>query len=96
VKPTWKHKLGFYLWWKFGRKVPDIIYEGIVHPELVKEGENLKQDYQICITNNEGAEFLYLAAESKFKSLNTDVSPYNCERPLLKAAAPMQVKSKQP
>jgi parallel beta-helix repeat protein len=33
--PTLKNKLGFIFWWKFGKRVPHILYDGISNPDWV-------------------------------------------------------------
>jgi len=77
--PTLKGKFGKLLWWKFGRNVPSILYDGILNEELVQESGSYKQKDQICIANNKGATFVNLDAANGFKNLNTDISSYNCE-----------------
>jgi parallel beta-helix repeat protein len=77
--PTLKGKFGKLLWWKFGKKVPSIIYDGILNKELVNESGSYNRNNQICIVNNRGASFANLDATNGFKNLNTDISKYNCE-----------------
>lgn len=77
--PTWKNKLGFLFWLKFGRRVPHILYDGILNPEYLDSTGALKSEYRICIRNNENGTFANLKADKKFKGISRDLTPYNCE-----------------
>jgi len=76
--PTWKNKLGFLFWLKFGRKVPHILYDGIQNPAYVTAEGMVKPEYRICIRNNTEGSFANLKADKKFKGISRDVGPYNC------------------
>jgi parallel beta-helix repeat protein len=82
-RPTWRNKLGFLLWMKFGRKVPDIIYDGITPDEALDADGNFKDAYRICIQNNGGATFANIDAEGGFKNIRRDISRYDCSRDAL-------------
>ncbi|MBL7827420.1 MAG: right-handed parallel beta-helix repeat-containing protein [Saprospiraceae bacterium] len=80
--PTWKNKLGFIFWWKFGKKVPHILYDGIQPAEWLDENGKLKEAYQICIANNENGSFANLRADKlgllKGK-ISRDKRPFTCD-----------------
>jgi len=76
--PTWKNKLGFLFWLKFGRNVPHILYDGVTKPEFLRPDGRLLPIYQICINNNENGSFANLKAGNKFKGISRDVSLFDC------------------
>jgi parallel beta-helix repeat protein len=80
--PTWKSKMGFIFWWKFGKKVPHILYDGIQNPEWVDAQGNLKPGYEICIRNNDNGSFANIRADKLglFKGkISKNMAPYDCE-----------------
>lgn len=80
--PTWKNKLGFIFWWKFGKKVPHILYDGIQNPEWLDARGNLKPGYEICVRNNENGTFANIRADKLglFKGkISKNLQPYDCE-----------------
>lgn len=80
--PTWKSKLGFIFWWKFGKKVPHILYDGIQNPEWLDASNNLKPGYEICIRNNDNGSFANIRADKLglFKGkISKNLKPYDCE-----------------
>ncbi len=76
--PTWKNKLGFLFWTKFGRNVPHILYDGIQNPAYLTAEGMVKPEYRICIRNNTEGSFANLKADKKFKGISRDLGPYNC------------------
>ena len=81
--PTWKNKLGFLLWLKFKRNVPNILYDGILDPNLTHADGNPAGEHSICIRNNIGQTFANIDAEGNFKNISRDLAPYDCEHPSL-------------
>jgi len=77
--PTWKNKLGFLFWMKFGRRVPHILYDGIQNPAYLAADGTVKPEYRICIRNNENGSFANLKADHKFKGISKDPTPHDCE-----------------
>lgn len=80
--PTWKSKLGFIFWWKFGKKVPHILYDGIQNQDWLDTKGNLKPGYEICIRNNENGSFANIRADKLglFKGkISKKIEPYDCE-----------------
>ncbi len=88
MKATKKGRLGKLFWLKlrFGKEVPDIIYDGIVDKNTLDENGNVKSKYQICIRNNKNVSFINIDAENGFKNKSRDLTPYDCERVALKEA----------
>ncbi|MEZ4886071.1 MAG: parallel beta-helix domain-containing protein [Chitinophagales bacterium] len=88
MKATKKGRLGKLFWLKlrFGKDVPDIVYDGIVDPNTQDENGNIETKYQICIRNNKNAEFINIDAENGFKNKSRDILPHDCERVALKKA----------
>jgi len=80
--PYRKSKLGFIFWWKFGKKVPHIIYDGIQNPDWVSANGYLKPGYEICLRNNDQGTFANIRADKLglFKGkISKDTKPYDCE-----------------
>ena len=92
--PTLKHEIGTLLFLKFGRDVPDIIYDGMPDPQFTNSNGEIFPERNLCIQKNSNADFLNLEIDKNFEKWYTpffsrfsqDVSPYNCELPPLKEA----------
>ena len=92
--PTFKHEIGTLLFLKFGRDVPDIIYDGMPDPQFTNSYGEIFPERNLCIQQNSKANFLNLEIDKNFEKWYTpffahfsqDVSPYNCELPPLKEA----------
>ncbi len=90
--PTLKHEIGTLLFLKFGRDVPDIIYDGMPDPQYLNSEGEIFPEQSLCIQNNANADFLNLEIDKNFEKWYTpffarfsqDVLPYNCELPPLK------------
>ena len=78
--PTFKSRIGLLLFQKFKRKVPDILYDGIVNPETLAEDGSVKEEYRICIRGNNGAKFANLDAENDFENISRSTAPFDCSR----------------
>lgn len=76
--PTWKNKLGFLFWLKFGRNVPHILYDGIQNPAGSGPDNLPVPERRICIGPNTGGSFADLKADKKFKGISRDTRPYDC------------------
>ncbi len=82
VKYQGKGRMGMLFKYKlrFGKKVPDIIFDGIV--------DNSRKGIEpICVQNNANASFVNLDAAHDFKNVSRDVSPFTCTLSPLKKAA---------
>ena len=91
-RPTFKSKLGLLLFSKFGKNVPDILYDGIMDEKTLDENGKLKPEYRICIQNNGQATFANLDAKNNFKDIKRDINEYDCERQALKAPQQMSTR----
>ncbi len=79
--PTWKNKLGFIFWWKFGKKVPHIIYDGIQNPDWLDANGSVKAAYRICLGENDNGTFANIHADKigLFKGkISRDKQPHDC------------------
>jgi parallel beta-helix repeat protein len=85
-KPSLKSKVGLLFLAKFGRKVPNIIWDGIVKDGYADENGNLKSEFGICIKNNKNGSFANLKAAEGFKNISKDLAPFDCERATLQPA----------
>ncbi len=83
--PSLKSRMGKLLFLKFGKNVPDILYDGIVNAQLRQAGGQVKPEAQICIRNNGSATFANLDAENNFKNISRDPTPYDCTHQPLQA-----------
>ena len=77
--PILKNKFGWLFLTKFGKKVPNIIYDGIPPDDALDVSGILKEQYEICIHGNSGETFANLDAANKFKSLSEDITPFQCK-----------------
>ncbi|MEL6926506.1 MAG: parallel beta-helix domain-containing protein, partial [Bacteroidota bacterium] len=78
--PGVQKRMGKLLFLKFGKKVPDIIVDGIYAEESLTPDGRLKTTHEICIKNNGNATFANLDASNDFKNLTRDRSHFDCER----------------
>ncbi len=79
--PTWKNKLGFIFWWKFHKKVPHIIYDGIQNPAWLNPDGTVKNAYRICLRENDNGTFANIHADriGLFKGkISRDTRPHDC------------------
>lgn len=83
--PTWKNKMGFLFWLKFGRRVPHILYDGIQNPDWLAADGTVRPENRICVRNNKNGTFANLKADRKFKGISRDLTPYDCAFPSLAA-----------
>lgn len=77
--PTWKNKMGFLFWLKFGRRAPHILYDGIQNPDYLGADGVVRPEHRICVRNNTHGSFANLKADRKFKGISRDPKPYDCE-----------------
>jgi parallel beta-helix repeat protein len=81
VRYQGKGRLGLLFRYKlrFGKKVPDIVFDGIVD----KSRADIRP---LCVQNNTNATFVSLDAANDFKHVSRDVKPYSCSLSPLKGA----------
>jgi parallel beta-helix repeat protein len=77
--PLLKNKFGWLFFFKFGKKIPNIVYDGILHDNATDGSGKLTSEYEICISNNRGETFANLDAAHKFKQLTRDISLFQCQ-----------------
>jgi parallel beta-helix repeat protein len=73
-----------------GGMLPDILYDGVVAPEIRKASKSSNAG-QICLMNNGSPSFLNLDAENNFKHANNKLKPYECTLPPQEAVKIPQV-----
>jgi len=80
TRPTSKGRMGlmFRLKLKFGKKVPHIIYDGIIDPKTLDSQGNTLPNMKICLKNNKNQSFANLDAEHDFKNISSDASTHDC------------------
>ena len=69
----------YYFKLKFGRNVPNIIYDGIVDKKNLDANGNVKDEMRICIAGNKNETFANIDAWNDFKNISRDLTPYNCK-----------------
>jgi len=76
--PRLDNKIGWTYFLKFGKKVPDILFDGILKADSLRDEVLLSVDYPICLHENEGATFANLDAGHLYEKLSRDSVPFNC------------------
>ncbi len=85
--PTLKHDIGKLFFLKFGRNIPDIIYDGMADPQFKDDNKLTYSNKKLCIQDNKNAEFLNLQIDINFEKWYTpfftrfsrDKSVFDCE-----------------
>jgi len=68
---------------KFGKDVPDIVYDGITDGKLVTENGQYPASNRICVRNNKGATYANIDAANNFKDISRDISQVDCSHAAL-------------
>jgi parallel beta-helix repeat protein len=68
---------------KFGRNVPDIVFDGILDDKRKPVGGNYPGEDRICINANKRAGFANIDAANDFKNISRDLTSYICVQPSL-------------
>jgi parallel beta-helix repeat protein len=63
---------------KFGRNVPDIVFDGILDEKRNPVNGNYSGEDRICISGNSNAGFVNIDAANDFKNISRDATPYTC------------------
>ena len=63
---------------KFGKDVPDIVFDGILDDKLAAQGV-YPSDKAICVKNNKGATWANIDAANDFKGISRDISKAQCQ-----------------
>jgi len=77
--PSLSYEMGRLLFLKFWFSVPQILYDGFLDPAMVGENGKYKEEYRICIKNNQNASFINADAPNDFKNVRRDDPEYDCE-----------------
>lgn len=82
VRYQGKGRLGMLFRYKlrFGKKVPDIVFDGVLD-------DSKKNIQPLCIQNNQNAKFVNLDAANDFKGVSRNITPYDCTLAPLKKTA---------
>jgi parallel beta-helix repeat protein len=91
--PDLGHEIGQLLFAKFWRDVPEIVYDGMPDPQFIDADGNILDGHNLCIQNNEGANFVNLEIDKHFEKwyspfiakFSQDETPFDCQ---LSAIAP--------
>jgi parallel beta-helix repeat protein len=63
---------------KFGKDVPDIVFDGILDEKLAAQGV-YPSDKAICVKNNKGATWANIDAANDFKGISRDIRKAQCQ-----------------
>lgn len=82
VKFQGKGRMGLLFKFKlrFGKRVPHILYDGILNDQWVDKNGSYKPEYRICISGNNNQSFANMDAANKFKNVSRNLAPYDCKR----------------
>jgi parallel beta-helix repeat protein len=73
---------------RFGKDVPDIVYDGIPDTKIQDANKSYPADMRICIRNNKVASYANLDAANNFKNVSRDPAPADCNLPSLPGVKP--------
>jgi len=65
----------------FGGETPEIVFDGMINPQLVNEDGTLMAEARLCIKDNGTIRFANINAATGFQDIQTDIENYNCEHP---------------
>jgi parallel beta-helix repeat protein len=63
---------------KFGKNLPDIVYDGIRDSSITLPAGNYRDNLRICIHDNKQASYADLDAANDFRSISRDPAAVNC------------------
>jgi parallel beta-helix repeat protein len=66
---------------RFGRKVPDIVFDGILDSKRNPVNGNYTGAERICISGNKNARFANIDAENDFRNISFDAAIFECRSP---------------
>jgi hypothetical protein len=72
---------------KFGRKIPQVIFDGILDPKFVGTDGKYLPEYAICVRNNINQSTSFLDADHDFKNVLVGPDLFEC--------SPVSIKSNQ-
>ncbi|QEH41373.1 parallel beta-helix domain-containing protein [Chitinophaga sp. XS-30] len=84
VKFQGKGRMGLMFRFKlrFGRNVPHIIYDGILNDDWTDESGRYRDEYRICIRNNNNVSFANIDAGNNFRNISRSMALHDCTLPL--------------
>jgi parallel beta-helix repeat protein len=79
-KATMKGRMGklYRFKLKFGKDVPEIVYDGIPDQKLLDGAGLYPPEKRICLRNNQGAGFANIDAANNFRNIVRDISAADC------------------
>lgn len=63
----------------FGGETPEIVYDGMINPQLVNEDGSVMEEARLCIRDNGKIRFANINAATGFQNIQTDIENYNCQ-----------------
>ena len=76
---SFRQPIGFLLAYNFWRDIPNIIYDGIIDPQLLDENGLMDDENRICIKDNINSSLVNLDAGNDFVNLNSNLQNFECE-----------------
>lgn len=76
--PALSYEMGKLLFMRFWFNVPAILYDGFLDPAALGENGKYKEEFRICVQNNEGGSFVDADAPNDFKNVRRDDPEFNC------------------
>ncbi len=69
--------IGKIMFFKFGFKLPMIVWDGIQAPDYEQDG-TVNQKYRICIDESEGTKVANMDAGNDFENISVDANDFKC------------------
>ena len=76
---SFRQPIGFLLAYNFWRDIPNIIYDGIIDPQLLDENGLMDDENRICVKDNINSSLVNLDAGNDFINLNSNLQNFECE-----------------
>ena len=76
---SFRQPIGFLLAYNFWRDIPNIIYDGIIDPQLLDENGLMDNENRICVKDNFNSSLVNLDAGNDFVNLNSNLQNFECE-----------------
>ena len=76
---SFRQPIGFLLAYNFWRDIPNIIYDGIIDPQLLDENGLMDNENRICVKDNINSSLVNLDAGNDFVNLNSNLQNFECE-----------------
>ena len=79
--PDTTRPLGKLIAGLFGGETPEIVYDGMINPQLINEDGTVMDEARLCIRDNGKIRFANINAATGFENIQTDIENYDCEHP---------------